>query len=119
LLFATVSLFVNTANAQTSSAALHHSMPEPDRATRRIEAHHAERAPKIDGVLDDEAWRDASVITTDATCGTEVPIPSLGLKRALPLNEPVDVEFTPQKAGDVDFVCGMGMLRRRSSFSEL
>ena len=51
------------------------------------------------------------VRTTNATCGTEVTIPSLSLRRALPLNQPVDVEFTPQKAGDVDFVCGMGMLK--------
>jgi cobalt-zinc-cadmium efflux system membrane fusion protein len=51
------------------------------------------------------------VRTTDATCGTEVTIPSLSLTRALPLNQPVDVEFTPQKAGDVEFVCGMGMLK--------
>ena len=51
------------------------------------------------------------VRTTDATCATEVTIPALNIKRALPLNEPVTVEFTPQKTGDVEFVCGMGMLR--------
>jgi plastocyanin domain-containing protein len=49
------------------------------------------------------------VRTTDATCATEVVIPSLNIKRSLPLNQPVDIEFTPQKAGDVAFACGMGM----------
>jgi plastocyanin domain-containing protein len=27
-------------------------------------------------------------------------IPTLNIKRALPLNQPVTVEFTPQKTGD-------------------
>jgi Cupredoxin-like domain len=48
---------------------------------------------------------------TDKTCGTEVVFPSLTVKRALPLNEPVDIEFTPAKAGEIAFACGMNMLR--------
>jgi RND family efflux transporter MFP subunit len=51
------------------------------------------------------------VRTTDATCATEIVIPSLNIKRALPLNEPVAVEFTPAKAGEVAFACGMDMLK--------
>ena len=50
------------------------------------------------------------VRTTDKTCGTEVVFPSLNIKRALPLNEPVVVEFTPAKSGDIAFACGMNML---------
>ncbi len=38
------------------------------------------------------------VRTTDKTCGTEVVFPSLKIKKALPLNEPTLVEFTPEKA---------------------
>jgi plastocyanin domain-containing protein len=38
-------------------------------------------------------------------------IPTLNIKRPLPLNQPVTVEFTPRKTGNVDFVCGMEMLR--------
>ena len=50
------------------------------------------------------------VRTTDKTCGTEVVFPSLNIKRALPLNEPVVIEFTPAKPGDIAFACGMNML---------
>jgi RND family efflux transporter MFP subunit len=50
------------------------------------------------------------VRTTDKTCGTEVVFPSLNIKRALPLNEPVVIEFTPTKSGDIAFACGMNML---------
>jgi plastocyanin domain-containing protein len=35
----------------------------------------------------------------------------MNIKRALPLNEPVVIEFTPAKAGDIAFVCGVDMLR--------
>jgi cobalt-zinc-cadmium efflux system membrane fusion protein len=51
------------------------------------------------------------VRTTDATCATEVLIPALNITRALPLNQPVTVEFTPQKTGDVEFTCGMRMFK--------
>lgn len=49
--------------------------------------------------------------TTDKTCGTEVVFPSLNIKRALPLNQPVVIEFMPAKAGDIAFACGMDMLK--------
>jgi cobalt-zinc-cadmium efflux system membrane fusion protein len=50
------------------------------------------------------------VRVTDKTCGTEVVFPSLNIKRALPLNEPVVIEFTPEKSGDIAFACCMNML---------
>jgi cobalt-zinc-cadmium efflux system membrane fusion protein len=50
------------------------------------------------------------VRTTDKTCGTEVVFPSLNIRRALPLNEPVVVEFTPATSGEIAFACGMNML---------
>jgi membrane fusion protein, heavy metal efflux system len=50
------------------------------------------------------------VRTTDKTCGTEVVFPSLNIKRTLPLNESVVIEFTPAKAGAIAFACGMNML---------
>ena len=50
------------------------------------------------------------VRTTDKTCGTEVVFPSMNIRRPLPLNQPVAIEFTPEASGDVGFVCGMNML---------
>jgi RND family efflux transporter MFP subunit len=46
--------------------------------------------------------------TTDETCATEITMPDYGIRRPLPLNEPVVVEFIPTK--DAQFQCGMGML---------
>jgi RND family efflux transporter MFP subunit len=48
--------------------------------------------------------------TSQTTCGTEITFPSLSIRRALPLNQPVEIEFTPQQTGDIAFVCGMKML---------
>jgi plastocyanin domain-containing protein len=51
------------------------------------------------------------VRTTDATCVKDIVLPDLGLQRALPLNEPVVVSFTPKRKGSFTFVCGMNMMR--------
>ena len=48
--------------------------------------------------------------TTDATCAKEVVVPTLKIRRVLPLDTQVTVEFTTQDQ-DVAFACGMDMLR--------
>lgn len=48
---------------------------------------------------------------TEAGCGQEIALPAYGIRRALPLNQPVTVRFTPAKTGSFSFTCGMGMLR--------
>jgi hypothetical protein len=47
----------------------------------------------------------------EVTCATEVMLPDLKIKRDLPLNEPVVIEFTPEKKGELPFSCGMNMVR--------
>jgi plastocyanin domain-containing protein len=37
--------------------------------------------------------------------------PSLNIRRRLPPNEPVVIEFPPKSAGAIGFVCGANMLR--------
>lgn len=49
--------------------------------------------------------------TATATCGTQIVLPDYEIKRDLPLNVPILVEFMPKKAGEFSFTCGMGMLR--------
>ena len=47
--------------------------------------------------------------TSEEGCGTEVVIASQNIRQALPLNEPVEVSFTPTEAGTLRFSCGMDM----------
>jgi plastocyanin domain-containing protein len=45
---------------------------------------------------------------TDEGCGEVLAIPAHDIRRDLPLNQPVEVTFTPQ-AGRIRFTCGMDM----------
>ena len=49
--------------------------------------------------------------TSDKTCATAVVFSSLNIRRELPLNTPVPIEFTPDQAGEISFACGVNMLR--------
>ncbi len=68
-------------------------------------------APDTVEVVAGEPATITFVRRTDQTCGTEVVFPSLGIRKPLPLNKPVEVTFTPGKPGAIPFSCGMKMLR--------
>jgi membrane fusion protein, heavy metal efflux system len=51
------------------------------------------------------------VRTTDKTCATEIVVASLNIRRPLPINQPVAIEFPPGPPGEIGFACGMHMLR--------
>lgn len=47
---------------------------------------------------------------TDSSCLEQVQIPEYGIPpTALPMGEPVTIEFTPTEAGTFTFACGMNM----------
>jgi plastocyanin domain-containing protein len=48
--------------------------------------------------------------TTDETCATELLIEGTDINVPLPLDQPVLVEWTPSKSGDVKYGCAMGMM---------
>lgn len=47
---------------------------------------------------------------TDRTCATEIVIRDQGINQKLPLNQPVTIEFTPSKSGQLRYACGMDMI---------
>lgn len=47
----------------------------------------------------------------EETCGTEVLIPGLGVRRELPLNQEVVVRIPARAPGELAFACGMDMLK--------
>lgn len=47
---------------------------------------------------------------TDATCATQVQIPSQKIKKDLPLNKEVSIEIGKIEKGEIRFACGMNML---------
>lgn len=48
---------------------------------------------------------------TERTCATEIVIKDYGIDQKLPLNQPVEVVFTPTKSGTVQYACGMNMIK--------
>lgn len=47
---------------------------------------------------------------TDHTCAKQFVIADRKIRKALPLNRPVEIRFTAAKPGPVHFACGMGMV---------
>lgn len=47
---------------------------------------------------------------TDDTCATDIVIKDYGIQKALPLNQPVTIEFTPTKSGELKYGCAMGQM---------
>ncbi len=47
---------------------------------------------------------------TDETCATAIQIEGTDIKKDLPLNQPVEVAWTPTKPGKVKFGCAMDMM---------
>ena len=44
---------------------------------------------------------------TDQTCATELTLPEYKINQKLPLNQPVEITFTPDKAGELVYGCAM------------
>lgn len=51
--------------------------------------------------------------TSDATCAKAVALPELGLTKALPLDQPVEIEVPVASARTLTFQCGMGMYKSK------
>jgi RND family efflux transporter MFP subunit len=109
------------------SARVSSSSPSPSAGGAQAETQAPESKPKLQAVtviLTERGYQPARVrlrrgvparLTfvrkVEATCGTELLIPDYQIKRDLPFDEPVVVEFTPNKRGESEFTCGMKMLR--------
>jgi cobalt-zinc-cadmium efflux system membrane fusion protein len=97
-----------TTPPETASAS---NQPKPNGQSARVVVSEQGFEPAKVTLRAGVAARITFVRTTDNTCGTELVFPSLKMKRALPLNEPVLVEFTPVNSGEIAFACGMNMLK--------
>lgn len=51
------------------------------------------------------------VRTSEKSCATDVVVPSLKVRRELPLNARVSLQFTPKDTGDIGFTCGQQMFK--------
>jgi len=66
------------------------------------------------GSIQAEAGKAITIVfkrVSDAGCGQEIVFPQHNIRRALPLNQDVEVTLTPRASETINFTCGMGMLR--------
>lgn len=49
--------------------------------------------------------------TTSKTCATELVMPAQAINRELPLGQPVEITFTPDKPGELGYACAMDMYK--------
>ena len=47
---------------------------------------------------------------TDQTCAKEIVFPDQGIRKALPLNEAVEIALPATSKGEITYICGMNML---------
>ncbi|MCP3142685.1 cupredoxin domain-containing protein [Pyxidicoccus xibeiensis] len=47
---------------------------------------------------------------TEETCATEVVMDGYGINTLLPLNQPVEIAFTPKESGELVYGCAMGKM---------
>ena len=48
---------------------------------------------------------------TTKTCATDFVMTSHGINKPLPLGQAVEITFTPDKAGELNYACAMDMYR--------
>lgn len=48
---------------------------------------------------------------TDKTCATELVMKDQNINQALPLNQAVEITFTPAQKGTLTYACGMDMIK--------
>lgn len=87
------------------------SSPEPSAAGRRVavEVGASGYEPSEIQATAGEPLTLVFTRVSDEGCGQELVIASQDIRRDLPLNEAVEVTFTPTAAGRLRFTCGMDM----------
>lgn len=48
--------------------------------------------------------------TTEGTCAKDIVLKDFGISKPLPLNQPVEITFTPTKPGQFRYACAMNMV---------
>lgn len=91
-----------------------HSAPAPLKPgeTRTLALKVTEKGfePSPVTVLKGEPVKLVLTRTTEHTCATEVVLDEYNIHAALPLNQPVELAFTPTQSGKLVYGCAMGKM---------
>lgn len=65
--------------------------------------------PEVISIIKGKATTLTFLRTDPSNCLEEVVLPDFKIRKFLPLKKNVDIKITPEKAGQYEIVCGMGM----------
>ncbi|WP_437915872.1 cupredoxin domain-containing protein [Sorangium sp. So ce302] len=85
---------------------------EPQKAPRVVEIMvHGAFVPDKIAAVEGERLQLRLVRHDSGGCTREVVFPSLGIRKELPTGQPVTIDLPELKAGELQFACGMGMIK--------
>ncbi|WP_437978446.1 cupredoxin domain-containing protein [Sorangium sp. So ce295] len=85
---------------------------EPQKAPRVVEIMvHGAFVPDKIAAVEGERLQLRLVRHDSGGCTREVVFPSLGIRKELPTGQPVTIDLPELKAGELQFECGMGMIK--------
>ena len=87
-------------------------LPAPARAERVVQMTVTEDGfvPAEIAVKKGEPLKLVITRKTKRTCATEIVIRDYGIEKKLPLDQAVEVSFTPTRSGKVKYACAMDMI---------
>jgi len=103
----------HAAAAATGPAGADQDRPKPAAEGRRVaidvgdSAYEPARVPAKKG----ERLTLVFTRTSKSACGEVVMFPEQGIKKRLPLMEPVEIGLTANETGEIAFTCGMRMMK--------
>jgi RND family efflux transporter MFP subunit len=99
--------------AETRVTAVGASIPVA--ANQTVEITEAGYNPPSISVPANKPFKVTFIRRADKSCGTEVIFPDLGIRKTLPLNQPVTIDIPPQPGGkELNFTCPMNMLKGKA-----
>ncbi len=106
---------LNSGSVVTLSNPMSEPTPGTEKVDQTVEITAAGYSPQSISVPAGKAFKVTFIRRDDKTCGTEVIFPDLGIRKALPLNQPVVVDIPAQPAGkELNFTCPMNMLNGKA-----
>lgn len=121
---ALAALLAVAATTQAGPGAKKTPAPAPEKAAPAAEKAPAPKEPRVVEIkVTDNGYEPSPITvkkgeplrlritrTTEETCAKDILLPEHGIEKELPMNKPVEVDFTPSKSGKLKYGCSMGMM---------
>jgi plastocyanin domain-containing protein len=87
--------------------------PDASNASNRVAIEVTEEG-FVPAVVNVRAGQPVTLVVTrktEKTCATELVMKEHNINQPLPMNQPVEITFTPAQSGDLPYACAMDMIK--------